>query len=280
MTDLREILEFAPKGLKLYTPLFGEVEFMGFDCPGGKKDGSPKITLTVKHHDRCYSDFDMFGRYCLFPESECVIFPSKEWQSWGGYQNYLFKEGHFITNPEYNFTVEVGKEGKFYDPEGTEIDKRNYDLRDFRWATEREIEDFKKEVEFAQRDKTEIPPEEEIMSLFHVGDVIVGKDAPEKKYHVTAVTELGYTCEGLNFYIPFDREDDWKLAESEKPEHKFKPFDKILIKVAGFWTLDFYVNEAGGSTGDKYYYGIVNHGPECIPWIPENEKYLGTNLNV
>ena len=64
--NLCEILKDAPKGMKLYSPLFGEVELLGI------KD-------------------DIYGKY--YENGECMLFPSRDNRDWS----------QFEPKPEYNF---------------------------------------------------------------------------------------------------------------------------------------------------------------------------------
>lgn len=79
--NLYEILKNVPKGTKLYSPLFGEVEFYGFsnefeyimtsDRNGGKQD------------------FYMNGTYYrgdAYPDAECMLFPSKDQRDWSKFE--------------------------------------------------------------------------------------------------------------------------------------------------------------------------------------------------
>lgn len=79
--NLYGILKNVPKGTKLYSPLFGEVEFCGFsnefeyimtsDRNGGKQD------------------FYMNGTYYrgdAYPDAECMLFPSKDQRDWSKFE--------------------------------------------------------------------------------------------------------------------------------------------------------------------------------------------------
>ena len=82
MINLVNILKHCPEGLKLYSPLFGEVTFKGISsgnnilCRAIKYDGD--ITTVV---------FTRLGRgYCEFPSAECVLFPSKDQRDWNKFR--------------------------------------------------------------------------------------------------------------------------------------------------------------------------------------------------
>lgn len=82
---IAEILKNAPKGTKLYSPLFGECTFQHVDCNGN---------IEVKDSDDvCYS-FSGNGHFLSGYEgkAECLLFPSKDNRSWADFEyNHQFK---------------------------------------------------------------------------------------------------------------------------------------------------------------------------------------------
>lgn len=86
--NLIEKLKNAPKGTKLYSPIFGEVEFEKIvdDC----------IFVVIKDEDESsyrygygfYSD----GKYNH--NGECVLFPSKENRDWNNFS--ILEKGHRV----------------------------------------------------------------------------------------------------------------------------------------------------------------------------------------
>ena len=73
--DLTKILKDCPKGFKLYSPLFGEVVFEGISG-----DVYP-ITLSCTGREALVS-FTKEGFYYDNPDTECLLFPSKEQRDW------------------------------------------------------------------------------------------------------------------------------------------------------------------------------------------------------
>lgn len=122
MTNLIEILRNAPKGLKLYSPIYGEVTLSDVQpCSVYVKceSISPKEIM-----------FDECGRKT--EKGECLLFPSKENRDWNGWQKVLFKEGHFITYIG-KCTLITSKVPKCGFP-------KEDDYLGYRFATKREIE--------------------------------------------------------------------------------------------------------------------------------------------
>lgn len=76
--NLVEILKDCPEGTKLYSPVFGEVEFESINDIIG-----PIIVTTNIGHPECFTaDGKMFARY----NGECLLFPSKEQRDWSKFK--------------------------------------------------------------------------------------------------------------------------------------------------------------------------------------------------
>ena len=72
--NLIEILKDCPKGTKLYSPIFGEVELDKIDI-----HSDPPIRVLCKYGK---DGFSKDGRICPAYNGECVLFPSKEQRDW------------------------------------------------------------------------------------------------------------------------------------------------------------------------------------------------------
>ena len=76
--NLVEILKDCPEGTKLYSPVFGEVEFESINDIIG-----PIIVTTDTGSAECFTaDGKMFARY----NGECVLFPSKNQRDWSKFK--------------------------------------------------------------------------------------------------------------------------------------------------------------------------------------------------
>lgn len=92
--NIAEILKNCPKGTKLYSPVFGEVEF-GFVSPDG--------------WIKCYTNSTQLGMF--YPDGtyskngEIMLFPSKEQRDWDKFQ-IPFKFGDIVAmyNKQYQHT--------------------------------------------------------------------------------------------------------------------------------------------------------------------------------
>ena len=73
--DLTKILKDCPKGTKLYSPIFGEVDFIKI----GNGDDYPIITKSGVYNP----NFTDSGLYYADKDGECLLFPSKDQRDWG-----------------------------------------------------------------------------------------------------------------------------------------------------------------------------------------------------
>lgn len=80
--NIAEILKDCPKGVKLYSPLFGEVtlEEVDTECTA---------LITIKYNANICSKFFKTGLYYNYEGAECLLFPSSEMRDWSKF----FKRG-------------------------------------------------------------------------------------------------------------------------------------------------------------------------------------------
>lgn len=86
--DLIEILKNCPEGTKLYSPVFGEVEF--------KKINTSKVySINVKLISGLIISFTREGKLYnsyYYKDAECVLFPSKEQRDWNKFTAPWYKK--------------------------------------------------------------------------------------------------------------------------------------------------------------------------------------------
>lgn len=92
--NIAEILRKCPKGTKLYSPVFGEVELTKVDY-----DEVYPITCLTKNGDCGFFTRDgiLFFDY---PDSECMLFPSKDQLDWS---KFVVIEQDTNTRPKPQF---------------------------------------------------------------------------------------------------------------------------------------------------------------------------------
>lgn len=84
--NVAEILKDKPENTKLYSPLFGDVYFSYIE----------NSIINVKHHGGITKFFDN-SRYYNYPESEPLLFPSKEMRDWS---KYAWKRGDVLVSDD------------------------------------------------------------------------------------------------------------------------------------------------------------------------------------
>lgn len=86
--DLTKILEGCPKGTKLYSPLFGEVEFRVIPIIS-----KPQIIVdTIDNWGaRGQVSFTSKGRYFTGYNAECLLFPSATQRDWSKFERFWDK---------------------------------------------------------------------------------------------------------------------------------------------------------------------------------------------
>lgn len=85
--DLTKILKHCPKGTKLYSPIFGEVEF--------EKIGSHKENAIIITKGVITSSFTKEGFYYADISEECILFPSKDQRDWSKFTAPWYKPEKF-----------------------------------------------------------------------------------------------------------------------------------------------------------------------------------------
>ena len=82
MTNLVNILKYCPEGTKLYSPIFGEVTFKKI-----LSSNNILCRVTKGNRDITTAAFTYLGRlYYDFPDSECMLFPSKDQRDWSKFR--------------------------------------------------------------------------------------------------------------------------------------------------------------------------------------------------
>lgn len=111
--NIAEILKDCPEGMKLYSPLFGEVTL--------GKSGSDNISIFSKSDDGDII-FDTFTENGLFysgySQSQCLLFPSSEMRDW----TKFFKRGDVVWCEDDMYAIFEGWANDDYTKFNTTID--------------------------------------------------------------------------------------------------------------------------------------------------------------
>lgn len=85
--NIAELLEDAPVGTKLYSPLFGEVTF--------SEIVANRYIEVKTNRNNDYKTFNIYGQFDMdYEDAECLLFPSKENRTWEGFKA-PWKHKHF-----------------------------------------------------------------------------------------------------------------------------------------------------------------------------------------
>ena len=85
--NLVEILKDCPKGTKLYSPSYGDVELVNVS-----QDEGILYPITIKIHSNstdtftCERSFDKDGRIFAYYNGECLLFPSRDQRDWSKFK--------------------------------------------------------------------------------------------------------------------------------------------------------------------------------------------------
>ena len=79
--NLVEILKDCPKGTKLYSMIYGDVELEKIS-----NDENDKYPIFIRLHDNTIDDVTKVGRYIGIYDGECVLFPSKDQRDWSKFK--------------------------------------------------------------------------------------------------------------------------------------------------------------------------------------------------
>ena len=93
--NIAELLKDCPKGMELYSPIFGEVYLDKI------RPHLAIVVTTDKEQGDCKEEFLYDGRYRM--NGECMLFPSKDKTTWEGFVPHCqFKDGDVLTYMYYN----------------------------------------------------------------------------------------------------------------------------------------------------------------------------------
>lgn len=93
--NIADKLKHCKKGTKLYSPLFGEVEFENVD-------DKIEIIVHTDEEEIYKAFFEKDGKYyMIYKDAECLLFPSKDNRDWNSFQ--VLEEGHrvMVSNDGY-----------------------------------------------------------------------------------------------------------------------------------------------------------------------------------
>ena len=271
--NLAKILKDCPKGIKLYSPMYGEVEFREITVI------SESIGCEI---NGCAIYFNSDGTYSK--GGECMLFPSKEQRSWCEFM-VPFRDGDIIIRTEANLGCKYRNIAIFSNYNDNTMDKMTIHCqvngvnefrtkmsvhhKDWRLANSEEIKRFFTRMHESGYDfkngKLIILPK------FKVGDTITNGTHTFKVSHIDDryyYEEIGITVSRLLI----QEQDKWRIKKFDLTT--LKPYDKVLVKNGdGCWypTLVSYVD----SSKEVYLIDTTNSA-DCVIPFEGNERLIGT----
>ena len=269
--SLAKILKNCPKGMKLYSPIYGEVEFTEVSVITG--------SIGCKTHG-CTVYFHSDGTY--YNGGECMLFPSKDQRYWDEFM-IPFKDGDVIIrttfNPgckQYNIAIfknynvtHTNKMTIYCQVNGVNEFKTGMIVchKDWRLANAGEIKRFftrmhESGYDFKNGKLITLPK-------FKVGDTITNGTYTFKVSHVDDLfyyEEVGITVSKLRI----QEQDKWGIKKFDI--RSLNPYDKVLVKYHkdGCWvpTMVSYIENTVVYTIDK------EDSPVCVIPYKNNEHLV------
>ena len=234
--NIAELLKDCPKGMELYSPIFGEVYLSKI------RPHLAIVVTTDKEQGNVKEEFLYDGRYGM--NGECMLFPSKGKTTWEGFQR-PFKDGDIVTY-EYenglvsmilkkfvNF-VEVHHHCALYDNAKGFV-TNNYIVGEpkyTRFATEEQKE---KLFDTIKANGYKWNPETKTLEKFIEPKFKVGDRIKEGKTIATVVRvckdvyDIRLDSGGIGAFT-INLQDRWELVPNKFDISSLKPFDRVLVR--------------------------------------------------
>lgn len=280
--NVAELLRNCPKGMELYSPIFGEVYLDKI------RPHLAVVVTTDKEQGDVKEEFLYDGRYGM--NGECMLFPSKGKTTWEGFHR-PFKDGDIVF---YNDTIAIFKEWGDKTLFRTYVTKYlccdslidiNVPLfgksvrKEARLATEEEKAKLFQAIKDNGYNWDSETKTLEKLAKFKVGDKIKLKNSPNKFVGIVTQTFAdGSICiNDYSWVIKYEDQDIYELVTDKFDISTLKPFDKVLVRDTNeqVWVADFFSHKVEKQLGG-YTFACVGHYPDqCIPF-EQNEHLRGT----
>ena len=307
--NIAEILKDKPKGIRLYSPIFGDCSFQ---CIQNETDD-----ICVKKHNNGMEIFSSKGLYNIL--GECLLFPSRNIRDWS---KFLWKKGDILVSNDSDshiifegfskddYTAFEGKHWisvskKRYVSCLNAQNTQDYHIEDDKDAAQTYINTIEENLGGKLNLETlEIDKQPE----FKDGDIVVyGKSVAicRKIYKHTLSFYVSLNeMFGLLFADEVESSEEYRFATEEekqqlfdalekegkawdaekkqivylKPKVELKPFDKVLVRDGKdeIWEPAFFFRNL--SHLNVYNYQTVGGESRvyCIPFNEETAKLIGT----
>lgn len=290
--NIAELLKDCPKGMELYSPIFGKVYLDKI------RPHLAIVVTTDKKQGDFKEEFLYDGRYGM--NGECMLFPSKGKTTWEGFHK-PFEDGDILTYTSTHTTTfiyrnkdnEPNFSTSFYvacnnAPSQNFLIYNKYTLIalngncEVRLATEEEKQklfDAIKANGYKWNAETKTL-EKLVEPKFKAGDKIKGKNErfPSTRTIYDYVEGIGYSTT-IHDWVRIEDQDEWELVPNKFDINTLKPFDKVLVRDTNgqVWTADLFSHIINKDPNLKIIFVCVGHYPkQCIPF-KNNEHLLGTS---
>ena len=284
--NIAELLSDCPKGMELYSPIFGKV-FLDKIRPH-----LAIVVTTDKEQGNFKEEFFYDGRYRM--NGECMLFPSKDKTTWDGFHR-PFKAGDILfvdcgeeekdKSYQYIFILNSPKiygkwyshcllngVGDFYSYE-TYLTDNKYHPRFATEAEKQKLFDAIKANGYRWNEETKTLDKLINKNKFVVGATITNGIITGK---IISRDVDSYQLEDGN-YVFFNEVHNFELVPNKFDITTLKPFDKVLVRDTKeqVWVADLFSHMVNRPLGE-YIFACVGHYPsQCIPY-EGNEHLLGT----
>lgn len=303
--NIAEILKDKPKGIRLYSPIFGECAF----CLVREETDD----ICVKKHNGEIVFFDSKGLYNTL--GEVMLFPSREMRDWRkfGWQKgdvLVSKDNVHIIFEKFEDDTYTRFKGKHYLWKECNVEDYNKEETKmltsvFEKATDDVAQTYIKTIEEHLDGKLNLETLEIEKQLeFKDGDIVVyGKSAAicRKFYKHTLCFYVSLNeMVGLLFDDEVESSEEYRFATEEekkqlfsalekegkrwdsdkkaivdlKPKVELKPFDKVLVR--DFGSQAWQVSLFSYKDSDSYYCCNGCGWNQCIPYNEKTAHLLGT----
>lgn len=279
--NIAELLKDCPKGMELYSPIFGKVYLDKI------RPHLAIVVTTDKEQGDFKEEFLYDGRYGM--NGECMLFPSKGKTTWEGFHR-PFKDGDIITCTNSCCTfVSIFKKiidenifvrycAFILDDNKLKVDTSWSDFEKPRLATEEEkkkLFDAIKDNGYKWNNETK-SLERLVEPKFKIGDTIRNKKSGKQRT-ITGIYSNCYEYDGRYISV-FENQDNWELVPNKFDITTLKPFDKVLVRHDrdNTWcgSLLSHMDNKSSSYCYKFVTTAGKSYPMCIPY-EGNEHLLG-----
>lgn len=269
--NVAEILRNCPKGMELYSPIYG----LGILT---KVTDRIHVKFPKEHNVKC---FRCDGK--VSDDGEIMLFPKGK-TTWEGFVPPCnFKDGDIVITYLDHIAIVSHKEcGEIYYTycvayEFGAFTTANTRICPKRLATEKERQKLFDVIKANgyKWDEGAKTLKKSIVPKFKVGDRIVHKRGG-RSFTITEITGDFYQG-GTRYALLISQQDNFELAPDKFDINILNAFDKVLVRDTNeqVWVADFFSQKVEKQSGGYTFACVGHYTDQCIPYYP-NEHLLGT----